>query len=396
MLLDTERLHGLMARQGLDAVIATSPENVTYMSGYWALSQWIRRGPQTYVVWPAPGRGEPHVIANAALLDLLADQDVSVGKVARFGRFFVEAAGDHALDEHERRQLALYRLEDHGSAKRALGAVLSELGLNRGRIAIDEGGLPPSMRAATFDGLQDAEVVEGFELLRRVRAVKTNDEIDRLVRAAAIAEASITAALRLAAPGVSEIELAEAFNIETVRQGGLPVLYCIGTGPRSAMPNVQPSSRKLEAGDIIRFDVGGRYEHYRADIARIAVLGEPNQKTVTYHAALWKGVQRGLELLKPGARAAAIFEAVVDTVRREGIPHYQRNHVGHGIGLDGYDLPSLSPGSSDVIEEGMTLCVETPYYELGFGGLQVEDMVVVRGDGAESLMSTDGKLRVLA
>jgi Xaa-Pro aminopeptidase len=162
------------------------------------------------------------------------------------------------------------------------------------------------------------------------------------------------------------------------------------------MPNVQPSSRKLEAGDIIRFDVGGRYEHYRADIARIAVLGEPNQKTVTYHAALWKGVQRGLELLKPGARAAAIFEAVVDTVRREGIPHYQRNHVGHGIGLDGYDLPSLSPGSSDVIEEGMTLCVETPYYELGFGGLQVEDMVVVRGDGAESLMSTDGKLRVLA
>ena len=161
------------------------------------------------------------------------------------------------------------------------------------------------------------------------------------------------------------------------------------------MPNVQPSDRKLEDGDIIRFDVGGRYKHYRADIARNAVLGEPNKKVRTYYEALWKGVQRGTEMLKPGVRAADVFDAVVETVRREGIPHYARTHVDHGIGLDGYDLPQLTPDSKDVLEEGMVLCVETPYYELGFGGLQVENMVAVGPDGPQSLMKTNGKLRVI-
>jgi len=82
-------------------------------------------------------------------------------------------------------------------------------------------------------------------------------------------------------------------------------------------------------------------------------------------------------------------------VRREGIPHYNRNHVGHGIGLDGYDVPNLTPSSTEVLEEGMVLCVETPYYELGFAGLQVEDMVRVTRDGVESLMSTAPDLRVV-
>ena len=85
----------------------------------------------------------------------------------------------------------------------------------------------------------------------------------------------------------------------------------------------------------------------------------------------------------------------METVRREGLPHYRRNHVGHGIGLDGYDVPNLTPESREVLEEGMVLSVETPYYELGFAGLQVEDTVRVTRDGVESLMSTTTALRVV-
>ena len=90
-----------------------------------------------------------------------------------------------------------------------------------------------------------------------------------------------------------------------------------------------------------------------------------------------------------------MFETAVEAVRREGIPHYRRSHVGHGIGLDGYDLPDLTASSRDVLEEGMVLCVETPYYELGWTGLQVEDMVVVRAGGIETLMTTSGALRTI-
>jgi Xaa-Pro aminopeptidase len=82
-------------------------------------------------------------------------------------------------------------------------------------------------------------------------------------------------------------------------------------------------------------------------------------------------------------------------VRKNGLPHYRRNHVGHGIGLDGYDAPNLTPGSNEVFEEGNVICVETPYYEMGFAGLQVEDMLHVTRDGIESLMSTSSELRIV-
>ena len=131
-------------------------------------------------------------------------------------------------------------------------------------------------------------------------------------------------------------------------------------------------------------DDGGPYRHYPADIPRIAVLGEADRKTADYCRALHVGVLKALEVIKPGVRAADVFNVTVEAVRREGIPHYNRSHVGHGIGLDGYDLPDLTPSSQDVIEEGMVICVETPYYELGWTGLQVEDMVVVRHDGIEA------------
>jgi Xaa-Pro aminopeptidase len=95
-------------------------------------------------------------------------------------------------------------------------------------------------------------------------------------------------------------------------------------------------------------------------------------------------------------RVAEIFEAAVETVRREGIGHYRRTHVGHGIGIEGYEAPSLTAKSDEIIEAGMVLCVETPYYELGRWGLQVEDMMVVRPDGAERLTATGGELMVVA
>jgi len=392
MLLNETRLNSVMAAHGLDALIATSPENVTYTSGYWALSQWIRRGPQSYVYLPAPGKGTRRIVASATLLDLLADQDINVADVTTFGSFFVDTDPDSALNRCDQRQTDLYAQDRYESAKEALAALLRQDQAAIRRVGIDETGLVGSLEAFQLPGAENIEFVPAFEIFREIRATKTEPEIERLRRVAHITEDSISAALRVARPGVTEREMAEAFNIETIRGGALPVLYCIGFGSRSAMPNVQPSDATLREGDIIRFDAGGRYQHYRADIARIAVLGEPSDKVRKYHRALHLGVAKGLEMIRPGLKASDLYETVMATVRAEGIAHYKRTHVGHGIGIDGYDLPILSASSGDVLEEGMVLCLETPYYELGFGGLQVEDMIVVRNGGAETLMKTSGEL----
>jgi Xaa-Pro aminopeptidase len=395
MLLNSERLFAGMKQESLDAIVATMPENVTYASGFWAMSQWIRRGPQAYVLTPGPGRGEPAVIASTGLIDLVADADVWVKDIRRFGKFIVDRTPGVDLDRQDQRIEALLAEEDCGDAVGALVKVIKERGLQNARIGVDEIGILPQYWDKLAEMLPQATLVRAADVFRYARAIKTPEEIARLRQSARIADMSITAALAVAREGATEMDLARAFHTKTIVEGGLPVLGCIGVGTRSAMTNVQPTERVLRRGDVIRFDVGGRYQHYRADIARNAVLGEPPEKMVRYHKAICAGLDRAIAMIKPGVRAADVFNAAVETVRREGLSHYQRSHVGHGIGLDGYDAPNIAPSSKDVFEEGMVICVETPYYEMGFAGLQVEDTLVVTKDGVDSFMISGTELRVL-
>ena len=94
-------------------------------------------------------------------------------------------------------------------------------------------------------------------------------------------------------------------------------------------------------------------------------------------------------------KCSDIFNVAVQTVRNSGIPHYQRHHCGHGIGLEFYDPPLISPHDHTKIEEGMVLNIETPYYELGFGGLQVEDTVLVTESGVRYLTKSSRELSIL-
>lgn len=396
ILMNAPRMYETLKREKLDAVVATAPENVMYTSGFWAMSQWIRRGPQAYVLTPAQGRGEQAVIASTGTLDLLADQDVPVEDVRRYGFFAIESDAlcvDH--DVRDQRVSKLLERADPGDAVGALVSAIRDRGLDTATIGVDEIGILPHYLDQLREALPNATIRRAADIFRHVRAVKTHEEIRRLRRSAQVAEMSIDAALAVARVGATERDLANAFHGKTIMEGGMPVLGVICTGPRSALSSGQPTDRRLEPGDVIRFDVGGRVEHYRADISRIAVLGEASEKVRTYHRAIRAGLLHACEIIRPGMRTADLFNTVVDTVRKNGLPHYQRNHVGHGIGLDGYDAPNLTPGSNEVFEEGMVICCETPYYEMGFAGLQVEDMLCVGRHGVDSLMRTSSELRLV-
>ncbi|RTQ32975.1 aminopeptidase P family protein [Variovorax gossypii] len=395
-LLNQQRLVDIAKRNGIDAFVATSPENVTYASGYWALSQWIRRGPQVHVLLPVQNLEASRIIAPTSLLDQFVDQeDVWVRNVSRYGFFHVDR-GEDQLGRSDSRLLDLFGQPDEKEAISALVKALQAEGLDKATLAIDELGLMPGHWERLQQQLPDAKLVPAMKLFREIRAVKTSQEIERLRRIATITEQSVDAALQLARPGITELEMARVFHATTVEGDATPVLGCLGFGSRSAMPNVYPSEAELRMGDVIRFDAGGRYRHYRADLARIAVLGEPSKKIRAYHKALHNGVLAAFEAIRPGVQASKVYEVAMDATRRSGIPHYSRSHVGHGIGLDGYDMPDLIPSNDQIIEEGMVMCVETPYYEFGWCGLQVENTVVVRKDGVELLHEEDGDLKVLA
>ncbi len=394
MLANIPRLKDFIAKNNLDTVIATCPENVTYLSGFWAMSQWVRRGPQAYVLFPRE-TAQPCIIANSGILDLIPDQQPWIREVRRYGYFQIDVDSSATLDAGDVLQQQLFGSTAYKDSVDALVTAMKEKGLTRGTVGIDEMGITPQCMEQLAAALPDIKFVRCFSLFERVRSVKTPGEIEILQKAARITERAIDAALSIAAEGVTEREMLRAFNASLAHDDAAPVVGCIGFGNRSAMINVQPSDRKLKRGDLIRFDVGGRYRNYRSDMSRGASLGEPAPKIAKYYRAVEKGVLRGYDIIKPGLKVSELFKEIVATVRKEGIPHFARSHVGHGIGVDGYDPPNISESSTDVLEENMVICVETPYYELGFAGLQVEDMVRVTNNGAASLMSLPTALRIL-
>ena len=394
MLFNQSRAVRIMNDEGVAAIVAAAAENITYTTGYWSMGQWSRPGPQVYAVLPADPSLRACLVCSTGALDHLADDpDAWVPEAYRYGFFSTLTEG--AADDMERRYAKLLGTPEHKDPVVALVAALRDRKLDRARIAVDENGMVPGNLARLRTELPGADIVPGARLLRAIRMIKTPEEIERLRGAVHATERSIEAALAIAAPGVTELDMQAAFHRATIDNGGFPVAICIGFGTRSALSNVQASRRSLAPGEVIRFDGGGRYKHYRCDISRIGALGEPGDKVRRYYEALRRGMEAGIAKMRAGVKCADVFHATMETVRREGIPHYARNHVGHGIGINNYDAPDLKPESTEVLEEGMVMCVETPYYELGFAGLQVEDTVVVRANGTDSLMSLGTDLRVV-
>jgi Xaa-Pro aminopeptidase len=274
---------------------------------------------------------------------------------------------------------------------------LSAAGLTKGRVGYDERGLDPALvpeiqRRLTGLNLQPASAV-----FREIRMVKTRLEIERLHEAVHITEEAIQEAVSLAGEGMPEGEMALAFEMGQVKRGAHPNMAHVGFGRSGALGMYNFPDDRLKRGDLIRFDVGCVYQGYLSDSARTFSFGPPSDKALTYYNALRAGQEKAFEMIKPGVTGAEIFEATMAEVRRLGIPNYRRQHVGHGMGLalGGYDAPRLAPNDITPLEPNMVLAVEAPYYELGLGGLQVEDTVLVTETGHRRLTAMSRNLEVL-
>jgi Xaa-Pro aminopeptidase len=320
------------------------------------------------------------VVVPAALADLVTAQVAAHSRAHAYGSFVLEASPD--ADADARRVAALAA----GSADGPLAA-LEQLLRGRlgagGRVAVETAGFAPGLLDRLAAALPSVEFVAAEPLLATLRAVKSPREIDLLRGAAEIAESAVAASLATPVAGTAEADVAAAFTHALVRLGAQPQTTVLGTGPRSALPNALPTARPVAAGDVLRFDVGCRFGHYVSDIARTVAVGRATDEQRLLYAALSDGLERAAAELRPGVTAASVFDAAVAGVREGGLPGYRRTHCGHGIGIANYDLPQIAPGSEDVLEPGMVVCLETPYYRLGAFGLQVEDTFVVTETGAD-------------
>lgn len=228
-----------------------------------------------------------------------------------------------------------------------------------------------------------------------MRAKKLPAELKLLRRAARLAELGIEAGIAAAGRGVTDKEVANTVAATMAAGGGMPRNVTVVGGLRSALSDALSTERPLEAGDLLRFDVGCSYYGYQSDIARSAVIGEPTELQALRFAALLAGLERAFELARDGARASDIFSAVVATVEKKGLAPYRRHHVGHAIGMSVYERPVIAPSDTSVLTAGSTFCLETPYYEPGWGGMMVEDTGVITQEGFKLLTGIERTLRIV-
>ncbi len=384
----TERLAAALERHKLDALIAASPANVAYVTGFSSLARRVYPTQETYAVVTRDATAL--VVPTIDLLAVL-ESDVDVNHVACHGRFHLDT--EHARGETARHFAALVA-EPAASAGEALFEVLRRLGVGAGRLGLDDALIPGATTAALRQALGAYGVESASDALAAARMVKSPFELDALQRALHVAEEAINVVLALLAPGITEREAAEAFEREVIAQGARPYCTIVAFGAGSAVPAPWPTERALRAGDLVRFDLGCSLKGYHSDVARMAVMGEPTARQQAAFDAIHAGLEAALDVVGPRASGADVFEAAVTATRKAGLPRFDRHHVGYGIGLEPAEAPRLAPGGAG-LEMGMVLRVETPYYIVGETGLNVKETVLVTRTGATPMNRSHRGLVVL-
>lgn len=373
------KLRGALQESPYDWLAMGSPPHVTYATGYRSVAGDLFRTHRMLTLASA----ERTLLIGGASDGAAVLESAIVDDYVPFGTFYFESEESAAPESQLSGRNASF--EAAVSEAAAMAGLVGRIGMDSDALAI----------AGLFQGA-GVETVDASGWLAELRAVKLPSEVDRLRDAVRLAEAGIDAAIEMAGIGATEIELANVVASTMAAGGGVPGFMVVTSGPRSALSDARPTNRQLESGDLVRFDVGCTVDGYWSDIGRTAVVGGADQLQADRYAAIFAGEDAQLRAVRSGITAGDLFDLAVARVEQAGLSPYRRHHCGHAIGLEIYERPIVSSGTATVLEPGMVFCVETPFYEVGWGGMMVEDALVVTDDGCDVLSTSDRTLRVIS
>lgn len=396
VLMDKARARRIMERHELDALIGTARENIAYVSG---LEGVDRRGSnrleRMFVVFPRdPDKETVLIIPRSYLMQVLQTRFNDCA-IRTAGSYYYVMADGNALSEEERELVALReRLYEYASTGEALVSVLADLELGeRPTIGIDESHMYFGEWKQLSEAFPRARLREAYRVFREIRMVKTPVEVERLRRAAEVNEQAMLDAIELIREGVEHRVILDKLRQGIVCAGATISHDAIGFAWRSNYSHVEPSDYRARLGDAFKFDHGSFFNGYASDTARSGVIGKASPQLVSRYAAVRDAQQLGIEKVRPGMTASELFNIMIESLRK-GLKNdsFQRHNLGHGIGRDVYDAPNIDPKDDTVLEAGMVLNIEAPDYELGFGGLTLEDTVLLKDDGVEYFTHADRDL----
>lgn len=245
--------------------------------------------------------------------------------------------------------------------------------------------------------LSGTELVAVNGLVERLRQVKDAGELSYIRQAANLTDAAFTHILDMIKPGVTELELALELEHFMRRQGAEKIAFdtIVASGPRSAFPHGVPGKRKLIPGDLVMLDFGAVYAGYCSDLTRTVVLGPLDKKQREIYNVVREAQAQALVAIKEGVAAGAIDQVARQVISESGFGAYFGHSLGHGVGLAVHENPALARNQEVVLEAGMVVTVEPGVYLEGWGGIRIEDLVVVGQRNAEILSGAPKDLIVL-
>jgi Xaa-Pro aminopeptidase len=220
-------------------------------------------------------------------------------------------------------------------------------------------------------------------VLSSLRMVKDDWEVAQIQQAAQIADEALAQVLPLLQPGISEADFATELEYRLKKLGAEALSFAtiVGFGARSALPHALPTTQRLQKGDLVLIDFGAVVNGYRSDMTRSYVAGKPDLLQLQLFQAVQQAQQAALKAVKAGVSACALFAISDQVLQHSQFGRYAGPGLGHGVGLQLHELPFLSPGNQLKLPVGAVVTIEPGVYLPNYGGLRLEDDVLVTANG---------------
>jgi Xaa-Pro aminopeptidase len=408
MLVHRERADAIMDKYGLDGLVAALPSNIYYLSSHLGISSMMGRHYSSYAVLPRNHDAPASLVIHGTMVYHLDYRPTWMPNVETFswpigqgadGRMraeplpspWAQVVREDSMTDRDRLLMALYARFEGKTAPSpagALGNALAKAGLSNATLGFDDLRTPLALGSA-FGG----RAVDALNIFREIRMVKSEPEIEILRQAAIRNEAALDAAIATMHVGqpLQEVDIGHQ---KTWGELGGKSLWLI-VNQRGLNSGV------IERDEPTKIDSVGEYMGYKGDVGRTIVVGTPSDEVARRAEANSAALAVLYREIRPGMSYARGAQIVTDVLRQHG---FARGGGGaHPVGLEHTDQPWPVGDEPDaayfdevmVFEEGTVFTMDMPYHEVGYGTSHVEDMMVVRADGAEALSSGDTSLRVL-
>jgi Xaa-Pro aminopeptidase len=339
------KLRQTLAENNLDAIVISQPENCRYLSGFTGTRGVLFISPERVML------AVPFVYLEQAR------KQAPAFEVVRFQREFAEVWPDLVAE------------------------------VNARRVAFESAYLTVAEHDKLAAGAEDVELVPTEGIVEGFRTIKDGDELDIIRKTVALADAAFAHIVEFIEPGMTEREVAWELEVYMRTHGAEKVAFdlIVGAGPNGALPHHEVSERVIDAGEPIVMDLGARVAGYHSDLTRTICLGQPDERFTEIYDLVLRAQLAAEAAIREGIVAGEADNAARKIIAEAGYGEQYGHGLGHGVGLAVQEDPFIRQGAEEVLEPGMVFTVEPGIYLPDWGGVRLEDMVLVRQDGVELL-----------